>query len=164
MKKIQIQNAKKEEIFAIVSDEDYEKISKYKWHLHTKGYAMRIATKADGEKIGKTILMHREIMNFPEMQIDHADGNKLNNTRENLRECTQKENCQNRKARENTSSKYKGVVKVNQKWRARICISGKIHHIGYFETEEAAAKSYNQKAKENFGEFALLNKIEGATI
>jgi len=114
-----------------------------------------------GEKKQKTIhfLIANEFIPNPlnKQLIDHVDGNRQNNTLLNLRWATSEQNNSNRKKRENTSSIYKGVsFKKNiGKWAAQI----KRVHLGYFEDEIEAAKVYNQKAVETFGEYAKLNEI-----
>lgn len=94
--------------------------------------------------------------------VDHVDGNKLNNNLDNLRFCSYSQNGANRKKQSNTSSIYKGVdfQKRANKWRASIKIDGKSKTLGHFEDEKEAAKAYNEKAKELFGDFAKLNIIE----
>ena len=104
--------------------------------------------------------MHRLIMDAQERQeIDHADGNGLNNQKDNLRFCTHSQNHMNRKPTKG-SSKYKGVSwhKAAKKWNARITLNKKTVSIGYFDSEIIAAKAYDEKAIELFGEFAKLNK------
>ena len=77
----------------------------------------------------------------------------------NLRETTHAQNQRNKKARETGTSRYKGVTlrKSYTKWRATIILNKKYIHIGYFINEIDAAKAYDEKAKELFGEFAWLN-------
>jgi len=115
----------------------------------------------------KTLLMHRLIMDADENSfVDHIDGNGLNNKKENLRFATKSQNAQNKIRKNNSTSKYKGVhyastEKNNLKkpWKAYIQnphINKKIH-LGFFLTEEEAAKAYDKKALELFGEFARLN-------
>ena len=97
--------------------------------------------------------------------VDHIDSMaKLNNTTENLRWATQKEQCRNISARSNASSQYKGVCwnKFHSRWTAAITIDVKRIHLGYFKSEEEAALTYNKKAIEHFGEFAKLNVIAAA--
>ena len=115
----------------------------------------------------KTLMMHRLIMNANSDQIiDHIDGNGLNNKKENLRFVTKSENSQNKKRKSTSSSKYKGVYyaateknNLKKPWRAYIkdSKSNKKITLGHFLTEEEAAKAYDQKAIELFGEFARLN-------
>ena len=103
--------------------------------------------------------MHREIMKPSKVEvIDHINHNKLDNTKENLRCCTKQQNEMNKVKRSNTSSKFKGVTKIN-KWMASITFNNKTINLGYFNTEKEAAKIYNVKAKELFGEFAYLNEV-----
>ena len=142
---------------AIVDDEDYQWLSRHKWHYLRVGYAAR------SEK-GKIIYMHRVIAKTPNGMItDHIDMNGLNNTRSNLRICNKSQNGQNTKIRiqSNKSSKYKGVTwhKLMKRWWARIYYLGSCHSLGYFDTEEGAAKAYNKRASELFGKFANLNTI-----
>jgi hypothetical protein len=146
--------------FAIVDVEDYERLSQYKWHAVKTGdrfYAYRSKNK-------RSLSMHRVIMNAPKgMVVDHIDGNGLNNRRSNLRVCTVSQNHQNRRWTGGVS-RYKGVCflkKVN-KWKAEITFNGRRIHIGCFADEISAAKAYDKKAAELFGEFAYLNFDKGS--
>lgn len=65
------------------------------------------------------------------------------------------------KPKVNRSSQYRGVSKVRDKWTARICRGHKMHNLGYYETEELAALTYNKAAVELYGNDAKLNKIGG---
>lgn len=138
--------------FAIVDDEDYDWLNQFKWHYST-GYAMRRSGK-------EVLLMHREIMNTPKgMESDHEDGKGLNNRKYNLRVCTHAQNMSNQKARVDGVSKYKGVYwkKDRNKWGVKIVANYKQMHVGYFTDEIKAAKAYDAKALEFFGEFARIN-------
>jgi hypothetical protein len=158
---------------ALVDDEDYERVNQITWH----------ATRHSVNKIGNTryaghtvrvndhkyytISMHRFIMGLDheKVQVDHRDGNGLNNLRENLRICTRNQNQQNKKSARNSSSKYKGVhiqkdIHKGKEYRyivARIAKDNKEKCLGHFKTEEDAAIAYDKAAKELFGEFAYLN-------
>ena len=140
---------------ALVDDEDFELVSQWKWCAmrgkHT-WYAVR------GCADGKSVLMHREIFGADagvKCQIDHKDGNGLNNKRENLRIATQSQNNANARNRLNTSSPYKGVCWDNARnaWLARISEN----FLGRFSSEEDAAKAYDKAAIERFGEYARTN-------
>jgi hypothetical protein len=102
--------------------------------------------------------------------IDHIDKNPKNNKESNLRFSDAVLNNHNRKKKENISSrssnKYIGVTKINNKrsvntFQARISKDNKTHYIGTFATDIEAAKAYNEKAIELYGEYANLNIIEG---
>ena len=155
IKKIKLTQSKE----TFIDSEDYEKIKSYNWYYHSSGYA---ACKQKINNIWKTILLHRVIMNCPNnKQIDHINGNGLDNRKENLRICTHAENGRNTKKRKGTTSKYKGIYwyKALSKWSVRIRFNYKWIFIGYFNDEKEAAKAYNEKAKELFGKFAKLNII-----
>ena len=94
--------------------------------------------------------------------IDHIDRNKVNNQVTNLRWATQQQNMMNMTIRTGTSSQYKGVAyhKTKSKWCAYIMFDRKLLHIGLFANEEDAARAYNAKAIELFGEFANLNPVD----
>ena len=107
--------------------------------------------------------MHRVINDTPKiLGTDHIDGNPLNNQKSNLRNATKSQNGMNRKSNRNSSSKYKGISwnKQNKKWRGEIQKNKKRYGLGYFKSEIEAARAYNKKALELFGEYARLNKFE----
>lgn len=148
---------------AIVDDEDYEELNKFKWYAkkhRNTFYVYRNSMKIEGYPKRKTgIKLHRVIMSAPkELQVDHKNGNGLDNRKENLRLCTNIQNHQNRKATERTS-KYKGVHwhKATNKWQVQIRVACKRKHLGVFEDEILAAKEYDKEASAHFGEFARLN-------
>lgn len=90
--------------------------------------------------------------------IHHIDHNGLNNDDTNLKVVSAKENSYHRKKHaKNNKSLYKGVWKYFERWRACIMYNGKHISLGYFDTQEQAAKAYDAKALELFGEFACLN-------
>lgn len=145
--------------FAVVDDADYEWLNQWKWYaLKSRNtyYACR--------RIGsKKIYLHRIIMDTPPgMEADHRDHNGLNCVRTNMRNCTHAENLRNQLSGKGGTSKYKGVYWhwAARKWMARICHNGRLIYLGYYESEEAAARAYNKKAEELFGEFACLNIVE----
>ncbi len=153
--------------FALVDDADFETLSQYKWYCTPYGYVMRPVYIS--RKSSKSIYMHREIMNaITGQQIDHADNDKLNNSRTNLRFATTSENHANitlDKADRHAgrfTSRYKGVFweKRRLRWVAVIAVGGKNNYLGVFLTQHDAAIAYNKAAIIHFGEFARLNKID----
>jgi hypothetical protein len=93
--------------------------------------------------------------------VDHKDRNRSNNNINNLRELDSQGNAMNsgKKIRKNSSSKYKGVTKMGNKWRARIQpFGGKEIHIGCFHLEDDAGQAYNDKIRElSLEEVSVLN-------
>lgn len=127
--------------------------------LNGKG-AMRIQFSYQGKQ--RKFLVHR-IVWFLEygtqvLLIDHKDVNPQNNRPDNLREGTDAKN-QHNKSPLGGSSKYKGVTWVHdrQKWKSLITIDKKTYSLGRFDSEIEAARAYDEKARELFGEFALTN-------
>lgn len=157
MKQIKLTQGK----VAIVDNEDFERLNKYKWYanyMHKYWYVVRNIKKNKGKQ--KTEFMHRVIMNVPDyLEIDHINHNGLDNRRCNLRVCTRSENNMNRRPRKGTSSYYKGVCwdKRSKKWIVRIQSNKKCIYLGCFNNEIVAAHFYDMKAKKLFGEFAYLN-------
>ena len=152
----------------MVDDADYSEIIKYKWcacyNVKTKSYyACRRGKISDRERLGKTIYLHREIMNpVKGFIVDHIDHNTLNNTRLNIRICTNSQNMRNRGKQSNNTSGYKGVGwnKQDGKWQAQININGKNTGIGRFKCKHEAARAYNLAARMYHGEFAYTNIIK----
>lgn len=137
---------------AYVDVADYEWLSEWTWHMQG-GYAIRWQKR-------RGILMHREIVQPPRgMIVDHKNRNKLDNTRDNLRVCTCGENARNRGKPHSSSSRFRGVSyrKEYGRWYARIRFKDRLMHLGSFTDEVEAARAYDRKAVELFGEFARLN-------
>lgn len=140
---------------AMIDDDDYEKINRFSWYADKDGYASG----------GYHYRMHRFVLDAPKgMEVDHINGNRLDNRKANLRICTRKQNGKNITVKkQNTTSKYKGVSLNSQQggrykyWVAAIKKDGKALCIGAFKTEKEAAKAYDKKAKEFFGKFANTN-------
>lgn len=109
--------------------------------------------------------MHRLILNAPNgVNIDHIDGNGLNNQKSNLRLCNQSQNEANSCISARNSSGYKGVSfsgkeYTHNPWRSRIRVHRIIHELGFFPTPEIAAIAYNNAALKYFGEYAKLNIV-----
>ena len=117
----------------------------------------------------KTNICHRlvahEFIDNPnnKLYVDHVDRNKLNNDIDNLRWVTHQENMMNKTKANNTTSKYKGVSGDINNWKAHICIKGHQRYLGTFRYENNAARAYNVKALELFGEYANLNNVAEPT-
>lgn len=154
MKRIPLTQGK----FALVDDEDYEWLSQWKW-CADKGRNTYYASRNDNEnKRQTTIRMHRELCQSEE-DVDHIDGDGLNNQKRNLRSCSSGQNSYNQRKSKNNTSGFKGVSwdKEKKKWAAYINFQRKKIHLGYFEDKIDASKSYDNAAIKYFGEFASLN-------
>jgi hypothetical protein len=152
-----------------VSDSDYKAMAQIPWRmlrLPNHRYAVYYF-----QRNGKTacVLMHRLLLNAKDGQpVDHADGDGLNNQRENIRTCTPSQNSHNSKTPKSNKSGFKGVLRhqyggYGPYWVARIRHDGINEHLGNFKTAEAAAEAYNKKALELFGSFAKLNELKSRT-
>lgn len=141
---------------AIVSDDDYASLSHHTWHLIAGGYAGRTGT-INGRRI--VIYMHRQILGFPVGQdVDHINGDRLDNRRENLRAASRSQNNYNRrKRREGKSSLYRGVTwcRNKKRWMAQIWAMGKHVVVGYFRDEQEAARARDGAALALHGDFAV---------
>jgi len=151
--------------FAIVDQEDYESATRFKWYPKFSGNTVYAITSVylgilTGKQITCGLYLHRLIMRPPNhLWIDHINHNGLDCRKDNMRICTPRHNIQGKIGKIISTSKFKGVswFKKTKKWRGRICYFGHEISIGYYTTEIEAAKAYDTKAKELFGEFAYLN-------
>lgn len=153
-KNIQLPNGR----LAIVDDEDYERLMLRGW-FYSGGYAARKIRK--GLKITEE-KMHRVIVGAPDgLEVDHINGNKLDNRRCNLRVCTHEQNMANRRKHHNNTSGYTGVVWIKDQrcWRAEIKVGGQKKYLGRFENAEDAARAYDEAALRFKGEFAKTNNV-----
>lgn len=150
MRKIKLTQKK----YALVDDEDFEKLNAIKWFFND-GYAKAYYN-------GKHILMHRFLLNISQRNIfiDHIDMNRSNNQKKNLRICTCSQNFQNKTVTSANRTGVKGVRwnKYDNRFTAQIGINRKNIYIGNFKTLKEAKIAYNKKAIELFGNFAYLNK------
>lgn len=148
MKKIETGGAR----FALVDDEDFKLLKRRKWFLSNHGYA------ASGREF-----MHRLVMGAKRgEEVDHINGDTLDNRKVNLRLVTHQQNIQNRKVNKNNKLGYKGVYQHTQNGNFIAQIQTpqrKRKHLGVFATPEDAAFAYNVAAIKLFGEFARLNKL-----
>ncbi len=149
--------------YAIVDPQDYDRLTKYKWHVHKAPhtfYAVRSLTNGKKQP-RKNAQMHNLIIKIPTaMFIDHINHNGLDNRRANLRPATRTQNIWHRKKFNIPSrSRYKGVdwLKSQKRWRARIRVNHKRIYLGSFADEISAAQAYDDAAKRYHGEFAVLN-------
>ena len=161
----------------IVDDDDYEWLSEYKWSASVDKRDKYVSARTtmykyfEGYKWRRGVKMSRLILDAKKgEQVDHVNGDSLDNRRSNLRICTAPENARNHRKQElinkgPCSSKYKGVtLSTNKKdgkeyhyWRAQITADSVNHYLGQYSNEEDAARAYDRAAKNYHGEFASLN-------
>jgi hypothetical protein len=154
--------------FVCEVDELDADLANLNWTTHTDGYAQR-ATPRSERVDGKqgVILMHRVIVermfgSIPKgVQVDHIDGNKRNNRRANLRLVSSSQNRRNTGPRAGKKSSFKGVYWNNRsgKWQVLCWINGKTRHVGMYEDEIEAARTYNAFVVANGLNTAWLNKV-----
>ena len=140
-----------------VSDRDYEKVSSLTWRLGTHGYAERSVKLSNGRWTRE--LMHRLILGLEygdDRQVDHINGVRTDNTRENLRFCDHSQNMRNKKLQKNNTSGFKGVTwnKVAKKWQAQIYVSRKRIHLGYYIDPSVAYEAYCAASEKMHGAFS----------
>lgn len=152
---------------ALVDLEDAEWLSAFSWYASPGGesfYAMRSMRGADGKQ--HLFSMHRLIMDHYQLLsdgqvVDHINGHGIDNRKQNLRACTNKQNIQNQQRRK--SGKFKGVfVRKGKKYpvySAKIAADGKYIDLASYATPEIAAQVYNIAAWHYYGEFANVNHI-----
>ena len=101
---------------------------------------------------------------WPKENLDHIDGDRLNNKITNLRIANKQQNAWNRLPRKNVTSLYKGVSwdKVRNKWAVYIKVDGKVVNLGRYLLEEDAAEAYNKAAIAHFNGFGRLNIVHPA--
>lgn len=163
MKKIPLTGKNGSNQYALVDDKDYARASKMSWHLAVVGYPKNIKNGLGSHKereVTQTYL-HHFIIGKPQkgFVVDHKNGDKLDNRRDNLRLGTHGQNHANQGLQKNNTSGHKGVISKDGRWIARIKFDGRNKYIGVFTSKKQAALAYNIAARELFGEFALLNKI-----
>jgi hypothetical protein len=141
---------------AIVDDEDFERVSKIRWqsmpNRNGKIYAKGCLTAKLREEGSKPIqvLMHRYVMNAqPNTELDHINGDGLDNRKENLRFTTHQENLRNRRLFHQSILGYKGVMKKGNKYIMVLQVE--------FDNPEEAARLWDKLAKSVYGDHAKLN-------
>lgn len=144
----------------LVDDEDYETLSEHKWYVMApKRSRVCYATTSLPRSLGGArVTMHVMLLGRRDgLQVDHVDGNGLNNQRANLRFATRGQNRANAPAPRSNRSGFKGVAVYPGKpnpYRAFACVSGKTVYLGSFPTPELAHVRYLEEARRIYGAFA----------
>ncbi len=143
-----------------VSDHRFEYLNQWKWFAWFDENAQSFRAVRTDYSTGKQkrVYMARDIMNTPKgMKCDHVNGDTLDNQDDNLRNCTNSQNCMNKKAQSNNTSGYKGVCKNGNNWRAEVQVDGKVVFNKTFKSIKDAAHAYDEAARKYHGEFARTN-------
>jgi hypothetical protein len=139
---------------ALVTASDYELLSTFRWRALRVRHTWYAVTVTDGKR---EMYMHDFILQADSgQQVDHINGDGLDNRRCNLRPTTHALNQAN-KRQVWSASKYKGVTRRGNRWRAYITVAGRFLSLGTFATPEDAARAYDAAARQHFGEFACTN-------
>lgn len=149
---------------AIVDDEDYEKVKCYKWHAKSCSNRFYAARNYFINGRRTLLCLHHVILPKEDLRnVDHINGNTLDNRRGNLRYATDGQNRANSVKNSNSSSPYKGITKDIKngswtgKWKAQIQINGKRVNLGRFASPELAHSVFVHKHKEVYGEFSCYH-------
>lgn len=153
---------------ALVDDEDFEELSRFRWHAHRSGrggyriVAMRNSPTINGRQT--KIYMHRQVLDAPPgSEVDHKDRNPLNNQKNNIRITGRRSNAGNRKLNGDNTSGFKGVHwdRRDRRWRARMWFNGKAKRLGYFDTALDGALVYDTAVRKLRDEHATTNRSLG---
>lgn len=142
-----------------IDDEDYDKLSSYRWYFNTRRYPITDIWQKDKQK-NKRVLLHRMVLGVTDSKIfvDHINHDVLDARKENLRVCSHKENNRNCVGQKSRKGLYKGVYETKyNSWVAIIIVDSKSICIGTYYNQKDAALAYDKAAREHFKDFACLN-------
>lgn len=137
---------------ALIDKEDFDKIKNYGWfaHYNKRDDVFHTYTNINN----KHVIMHTLILNVSKgTEVDHIDHNTLNNRKTNLRLCSDSQNNMNRRITSRNTLGFKGVIKINEKYRAQIGVNNKTINLGTYNTAEEASRAYQEAAKKLHGNF-----------
>lgn len=157
-------------LFALVSPDDLDRVSAFRWRASSpdrngRSYAQRTHhTGPRSQRKTSVVLMHRLILEAPTgVLVDHINGDRLDNRRENLRLTDHRGNARNRGLHRNNTSGFKGVIFYGGRWYAQIKVDRRNRGLGGYSAPEDAARAYDRAALHHYGEFASLNFPEAAS-
>jgi hypothetical protein len=149
-------------LFSLIDREDYFRVGLWSWSAFRPvgartWYAQSFCDHGDKKK--RLVSLHQYVLSLTGNEVDHINGEGLDNRKSNLRVCSHQQNIWNSQPRDGGTSAFKGVSwrADRSKWRAYIVINAKQRFLGLFADEIEAAKAYDRAAKELFGVFARVN-------
>lgn len=125
-------------------DPEWAHLGDLRWRIGD-GYAVRTQWHADRTR--EKLSMHRVVMGLgrgDEMQVDHINGDRLDNRAANLRLVTIEAQGQNKRSRKGSTSRFRGVARRRNRWQAYITVDGVRTHLGFFGAEEEAGAAARQ--------------------
>lgn len=149
--------------FAVVDLADAAKVLQFNWCAMRANAGGFYAARWRRDAASRRECLHAFLMGYRDgFELDHRDGDGLNNRRENLRWATYAGNCSNRRKPRSglgMSSPYKGVCwdRRAQKYKATVTSNGRCFYVGHYPTDEEAARARDALALKLHGEFARLN-------
>lgn len=153
--------------FALIDEADAALVGQYNWYVSQSNGDNTAYVVAGIHRNGRpfTVGLHRLLI--PEGEnVDHINGNGLDNRRENLRVATRSQNRRNSRKHKSNTTGFKGVCFVKygghgsllpRPYTATITVNKRKVHLGYFETAEEAARAYDDAARKHYGDFAQPN-------
>jgi hypothetical protein len=134
--------------WTLIDAKDEPLVRRQAWNVGASGYAQGYARTPDGRRT--TVKLHRLILGLPAgtlAQVDHINGDRLDNRRRNLRRVNgAAEQMQNRAPNRGSSSRFRGVTwsKEKRKWLASVRLGGRLHYLGAYRDEAAAAQAAHE--------------------
>lgn len=152
MKTLELNGSKE---LVMIDDEDYVWLSRFKWWMQNNENGENYVTT----KVGKRVMcMHSLLLpSRSDSLVKYIDGNNLNLQKVNIKPASRSQIGANRNP--NAGKKYKGAYlpEGEKRWRSQIVKDGVTYLLGSYETEEEAARAYDVKARELYGDYARLN-------
>jgi HNH endonuclease/AP2 domain len=146
---------------AIVDADDSELVGGFRWFAQVQPHTVYVRGYPHGRPSNPKILLHRLLLPVDlGFDVDHINGDGLDNRRRNLRVGTRSQNNGNTRTSSRNQSGYKGVSfhKPTGRWRAYINLNHRHRHLGMFDDPWSAAQAYNEAAVAQWGEFAQINR------
>lgn len=143
-------------LFARIDAIDFPLVADFAWHAASRNGGYYAQGWVNGEKI----YLHRLLMQpAGKLRVDHINGDPLDNRRQNLRVVTASQNSQNGSKHRDNRTGFRGIEfhRSSGLYMARITVNYERILIGYFNTAEAAALAYDERAREIHGPYARVN-------